>query len=94
MVCGGDDGDISELKSRIAATRKLRRGLETSVVWQREEYWRLERALGLGRDSWMAGGTGSGGGGKWVGRRYVELFVILIKELLWGVFAYLLRGEV
>ena len=30
----------------VAEMKKLKKGMERSVVWQRDEYWRVEKAMG------------------------------------------------
>lgn len=30
----------------VAEMKRLRKGMEKSVIWQRDEYWRVERAMG------------------------------------------------
>lgn len=37
---------MRELRERIAGMRKWRKEVERSVVWMREERWRVERAMG------------------------------------------------
>ena len=48
---------VRELKERIRAMRKWRRELEWSVVWHREECWRVQRAMGVQLED---GGVGEG----------------------------------
>ena len=46
---------ITELKARIKNMKIWRRELERSVVWQREERWRLQEKMGIDRND---GGNG------------------------------------
>ena len=36
---------VKDIQRRVEALRRLRRALERSVVWQRDEYWRVEKAI-------------------------------------------------
>ncbi|KAL8744743.1 MAG: hypothetical protein Q9190_003041 [Brigantiaea leucoxantha] len=42
---------LKELRERIAGLKRWRKDLERSVMWQREEYWRVERAMGKAEDT-------------------------------------------
>jgi len=48
----------------VAEMRRLRKGMEKSVVWQRDEYWRVERAMGRRGVGSRKGEEGEGGGVK------------------------------
>lgn len=48
----------------VAEMRRLRKGMEKSVVWQRDEYWRVERAMGRREVGSRKGEEGEGGGVK------------------------------
>ena len=62
---------IREIQERIAGMRRWRKEVERAVVWQREEGWRVEKAMGRGKGRERGvedadvdgGGTGGGGGG-------------------------------
>lgn len=44
---------IKEMKGRIVAFRKLKKALEKSTMWQLEEMWRVEKAMGKEPGTWM-----------------------------------------
>ena len=44
------NNSIFEIRTRISSMQRWRRELERAVVWQREECWRVERALGRRRE--------------------------------------------
>lgn len=53
---------VEEAKERIRAMRQWRKELERSVCWQREEYWRVEHAMGRKGSENMGEGEGGGAG--------------------------------
>ncbi|MCJ1462057.1 hypothetical protein MMC07_000657 [Pseudocyphellaria aurata] len=53
---------VLEARKRILAMRQWRKELEHSVCWQREEYWRIEHAMGRKGCENMGGGEGGGAG--------------------------------
>lgn len=65
---GGHCGML-EVRERGRVMRRVRKELERAVCWQREEFWRVERAMGKKKEK---GGKGKeegllvlGGEGKW-----------------------------
>lgn len=48
----------------VAEMKRLRKGMEKSVIWQRDEYWRVERAMGRRGVGSRKGEEGEGGGVK------------------------------
>ncbi|MCJ1261177.1 hypothetical protein MMC22_001041 [Lobaria immixta] len=67
---------VQEAKERIQSMRQWRKDLERSVCWQREEYWRVEHAMGKKESETMEGGEAGGAevtegtvGRKWDGER-------------------------
>lgn len=48
----------------VAEMKRLRKGMEKSVIWQRDEYWRVERAMGRRAVGSRKGEEGEGGGVK------------------------------
>lgn len=70
---------VQEARKRILAMRQWRKELERSVCWQREEYWRIEHAMGRKGSENMGGEEGGGAGAmagtvgrKWDSGRLVE----------------------
>lgn len=59
---------VREATERIKGMRRWRKELEWSVYWQREEYWRVEKAMGRKRSE-SVGRSEEEGVGKWVGAR-------------------------
>lgn len=47
---------IKEMKGRILAFRKLKKALEKSTMWQLEEMWRVEKAMGKEPGTWTKPG--------------------------------------
>ena len=44
------NNSLFEIRTRISSMQRWRRELERAVVWQREECWRVEKALGRRRE--------------------------------------------
>lgn len=53
---------IQEARERIRGMRRWRKEVERSVVWQREEFWRVEKGMGKkkGRQSVLASAAAQG----------------------------------
>lgn len=80
------DCRVRDLRERIKNMKKWRRELERSVTWQREEYRRIEKAMGRKRGEGIERGQGSNASSKDDGiddgtekRKEVE------HEAAWGV---------
>jgi len=41
-----DSNAVVEVRERVKGMKKWRKELERAVVWQREEHWRVEKAMG------------------------------------------------
>lgn len=40
---------VVEVRERVKGMKRWRKELERAVVWQREEHWRVEKAMGRGK---------------------------------------------
>ena len=54
--------EMRNKQTLVAEMKRLKKGMERSVVWQRDEYWRVERAMGR-RGSLGRKGVDDGEGG-------------------------------
>lgn len=71
---------VREATERIKGMRRWRKELEWSVYWHREEYWRVENAMGRKRSE-SVGRSEDESVGKWVGARYALVFFVFSLSL-------------